>query len=139
MSSPQDGPNPLRPYYIPPSIGQPIPTSSSASSKPGGNSTSAYATSARDLFSDIDYSDYVDGSRSKLDAIRTLLDEGLYKYLSVLLAQPFEVAKIILQVRVQSLGLDDGTIPFSVAEEMRSRSSSKRDSLYADVCILCVD
>ncbi len=143
MSSPQEGPNPLRPYYIPPSIGHPIPATSSSSSNPGAsnnkNGTASYASSARDLFSDIDYSDYVDGSKSKLDSVRSLLDDALYKYLSVLLAQPFEVAKIILQVRHQGLGLEDGTIPIDVAEDLRRRTSSSRTSLYADVCIFDMD
>ena len=42
-------------------------------------------------------------SKSTLDMIRQMLDDAMYKYLAVLLAQPFDVAKTVLQVRNQGL------------------------------------
>lgn len=55
----------------------------------------------------MDYSDYVsDDNKSTLDMIRQMLDDAMYKYLAVLLAQPFDVAKTVLQVRSQGLLLD---------------------------------
>ncbi|KAI1396251.1 mitochondrial carrier domain-containing protein [Hypoxylon fuscum] len=112
MSSPREGVNPLRPYYIPPSIGeqvQSLPSQPNPFSSPSshGNATSAatpnkYASRARDIFSDIDYSDQFDDlSPSTVQSIKQFVDELLWKYTSVLMAQPFEVAKTILQARSQ--------------------------------------
>ena len=137
MSASREGPNPLRPYYIPPSIGPPPDVTGAASSAShtfsNRNGTApTYASSARDIFSDIDYSDYVpEGSLSTVDMIKELLDQALYKYTSVLLAQPFEVAKTVLQVRSQAAG--DGSIPIADTDEMREGSSSYRESRYGDV------
>ncbi|KAL8414418.1 hypothetical protein RB594_005597 [Gaeumannomyces avenae] len=114
------GVNPLRPYYIPPSIGAPAgdhphhhhhhhqAATPSPSPKPlshhgGSNATGAhYASKARDMFADIDYKEYVsEPSPSAVRALKELLDESLWKYMSVLMAQPFEVSRTILQVRSQ--------------------------------------
>jgi fusion and transport protein UGO1 len=137
MSTSREGPNPLRPYYIPPSIGPPPDVTAAAKSAShtfsNKNGTApTYASSARDIFSDIDYSDYVpEGSLSTVDMIKELLDQALYKYMSVLLAQPFEVAKIVLQVRSQAGG--DGSIPIADTDDMREGASSYRESGYGDV------
>jgi fusion and transport protein UGO1 len=64
--------------------------------------------------------------------IKELLDQAMYKYLSVLLAQPFEVAKIVLQVRSQAGG--DGSISLADMEDLREGYSPYRDSTYNDVC-----
>lgn len=114
MANSHEGPNPLRPYYIPPRIGFPPDVENAGSSGRGaGNGSSSYASSARDIFSDIDYSDYVsEGSQSTVDMIKQMLDEAMYKYMSVLIAQPFDVAKTILQVRSQALA-DRSVPPFS--------------------------
>jgi len=89
-------PNPLRPYYIPPSIGKSTDAASNATtglSKP--SPTSSFA------FPDIDYSEYIsEASPSVIGSVKSVVDQALWKYASVLLAQPFEVAKLILQVRV---------------------------------------
>ncbi|EOO00248.1 putative mitochondrial fusion protein [Phaeoacremonium minimum UCRPA7] len=101
MSSHRDGVNPLRPYYIPPSIGE---AQEPPTHVPGpnpfshGNATGKYASKARDIFSDLDYKDYIaEPSPSAVRTIKDLVDELLWKYTSVLMAQPFEVAKTILQ------------------------------------------
>jgi fusion and transport protein UGO1 len=107
MSTSRGEPNPLRPYYIPPSIGIPQDTPNSTSSGTSGlgprnGSASSYASSARGMFADIDYSDYMsDASPSTIESIRKTLDEALYRYVSVLLSQPFDVAKTVLQVKKQ--------------------------------------
>ena len=104
----RDAPNPLRPYYIPPSIGLPPelppqannastsgppPYSSRSSSKP------SFGSQARDILSDLDYDSYFPGSSPTVaEHAKKLLDQALWNYTSVLLAQPFEVAKTILQV-----------------------------------------
>jgi fusion and transport protein UGO1 len=137
MSTSREGPNPLRPYYIPPSIGPPPDVAAAASSgshtfSNKNGTAQTYASSARDIFSDIDYSNYVpEGSLSTVDMIKELLDQALYKYTSVLLAQPFEVAKTVLQVISQAGG--DGSVPITITDDMREEGSSYRESGYGDV------
>ncbi|KAK3685153.1 mitochondrial carrier domain-containing protein [Podospora appendiculata] len=126
--------NPLRPYYIPPSIGEPpesIPT-------PGprafahGNSTGKYASKARDIFSDIDYKGYLaEPSPSVVQTVKDLVDELLWKYTSVLMAQPFEVAKTIMQIRSQD---DPGGLAAAAAAEQtrQAQVASQRISMYDD-------
>jgi mitochondrial fusion and transport protein UGO1 len=95
-----EGPNPLRPYYIPPSIGIASEhLSNGSSSIPRAN---AGATSSSSFsFPDLDYSDYMpDASPSLSKSVKELVDKTLRKYASVLMAQPFEVAKLALQVHV---------------------------------------
>jgi fusion and transport protein UGO1 len=128
MSQHREGVNPLRPYYIPPTIGdEPLPT---ASPQPfiHGNST-RYASKARDIFSDIDYKDYIsDPSPSAVQSVKALIDELIWKYTSVLMAQPFEVAKTLLQVRS---GDDLGALAVvSPTEDVKRTNSSQRISLY---------
>ncbi|KAK4191259.1 mitochondrial carrier domain-containing protein [Podospora australis] len=106
MTNHNDGVNPLRPYYIPPTIGEPVeaplPPPGPRAFAQTGNSTSNYASKARDIFSDIDYKDYIaEPSPSVVQTVKELLDELLWKYTSVLMAQPFDVAKTLLQVRAQ--------------------------------------
>lgn len=136
MANHHDGVNPLRPYYIPPSIGEPpeaLPT-------PGpraftqANSTGRYASKARDIFSDIDYKDYIaEPSPSVVQTIKELLDELLWKYTSVLMAQPFEVAKTIMQVRAQDDlgGLEAAAA--AAADEARHRQANQRIDMYDEV------
>ncbi|KAG8355005.1 hypothetical protein FVEN_g7140 [Fusarium venenatum] len=110
MSTHREGVNPLRPYYIPPSIGEPSETVTKSSPSPnpfpdGRHVTAAgerYASKARDILSDLEYNDYLgDTSPSMVQNAKSLIDELLWKYSSVLMAQPFEVAKTLLQVRNQ--------------------------------------
>ena len=92
-----EGLNPLRPYYIPPSAG----VSSSSNSTPpefaSSSSSQVFKGSARDLLPDLDYSDYLDSSPSFSEWIRDSLDRALWRYINTLTAQPFDVAKTILQ------------------------------------------
>lgn len=115
MQTSRDAPNPLRPYYIPPSIGlTPDPSDAAA-----GNSTRRPAGSQpgsrdfRALFSDIDYGDYLpDSSPGVADMAKKLMDQAIWNYTSTFMAQPFEVAKIVLQCHLAgsaSQGLQGGT------------------------------
>jgi fusion and transport protein UGO1 len=131
MSTARDGSNPLRPYYRPPSIGRPQdappPTSSGLGLKNG--SAASYASSARDMFSDVDYSDYFsEASPSTVESVQSVLNDCFYKYFSILLSQPFDVAKTVLQVRSQ--GPTQGA---ARPIEIRSPSSSKRNGGFSDV------
>ncbi|KAI1452378.1 mitochondrial fusion and transport protein Ugo1 [Annulohypoxylon moriforme] len=111
MSSTREGVNPLRPYYIPPSIGeqqvgtlppQPNPFSHGNVTTPTPTAPNKYASRARDIFPDIDYKDHLDDlSPSAVQSVKQFIDELLWKYTSVLMSQPFEVAKTVLQVRIQ--------------------------------------
>lgn len=142
MSTPREGPNPLRPYYIPPSVGLATEPTSQASAAHGigGKHASAaaakatFGSSARDILSDLDYTDYLsDSSPSAMDILKRLVDQALWKYTSVLLAQPFEVAKTVLQVQVASAA-HSGSVHETRAEDMRRRPGSYRYDTYDDVC-----
>ncbi len=128
--------NPLRPYYIPPSIGgppDPIPTPG-PNPFPQGSATGKYASKAREIFRDIDYKDYIsEPSPSLVTSVKDLVDELLWKYTSVLMAQPFEVAKTILQVHSQD---DTGGPSAAEPERLRLRPSSYRSSTYEQVRLL---
>ncbi|RKF62022.1 Mitochondrial fusion and transport protein ugo1 [Erysiphe neolycopersici] len=115
MTSTRDFHNPLRPYYKPPSIGisenvRGTTASGTYGLGPRNSSASSYASSARSIFSDIDYNDYLsETSPSMYDSFKKQADELLYRYITILLAQPFDVAKTILQVKYQ--GPDEETYP----------------------------
>jgi fusion and transport protein UGO1 len=139
MSTSRDTLNPLRPYYRPPSIGIPTDTPGATSSGTHGlgsknGSAASYASSARDIFSELDYGDYLsDNTPTALESVRKQVDEWFYKYTSILLSQPFDVAKLVLQVR--SHELEDESIPLAV-RNTGSRQGTYRNSAYSDVWIL---
>ncbi|RMD40543.1 hypothetical protein DV735_g4610, partial [Chaetothyriales sp. CBS 134920] len=88
------GVNPLRPYYVPPLAGE-------ASSAAAATAITKTSTASTFGFPDIDYSDYMpEPSKSVRSSIKKLLDQAVWKYSTVLMAQPLEVAKLILQVHV---------------------------------------
>ncbi|KAH8592836.1 mitochondrial carrier domain-containing protein [Bisporella sp. PMI_857] len=128
MSTTREGPNPLRPYYIPPSIGIRQDTPASLGTHGLGTrngSAASYASSARDVFSEIDYSDYLSNeSQSSFESLQQTLNDWLYRYMSVLLAQPFDVAKTILQVRSQEAG--EGSASIHLDDNLRSQTSRYR-------------
>lgn len=127
MAAHRDEPNPLRPYYIPPStVDLPQPSHhatplSHLSSRSQIMKESTYGSSARNILSDVDYSEYLsDSSPSLSDVIRRLSEQAIWKYTSVFLAQPFEVVKTVLQVYVAS------TERQHTAEDLRSADDARR-------------
>lgn len=138
------GVNPLRPYYVPPTIGEPtvepsnIPGPNAFSRPAAANGSSArYASKARDIFSDLDYKDYIsEPSPSVVGNVKDVVNELMWKYTSVFLAQPFEAAKLLLQVRTQddvgAMGAPTPAAP--VASPVVSRHSSFKASTYDEVC-----
>lgn len=130
----REGVNPLRPYYIPPTIGdEPLPAPGPHAFADGA-ATGKYTSKARDIFSDIDYKDYIsEDSSSVVQTVKDLLDELLWKYTSVLMAQPFDVAKTILQVRSQE-DIAPPSAPITPVDQLRRRGSDHRSSIYDDVC-----
>ena len=109
MSIPSEGPNPLRPYYVPPStestslvlreLSSPISHTSKNVSSTLSTSKSL-GSSTRNILADIDYSEYLsDTSPSPGEVARSLLEHAFWKYTSIFLAQPFDLAKTVLQVQ----------------------------------------
>lgn len=92
-------PNPLRPYHRPATID--LPTSSPAQaphSLPRPRApASTYSSSARDLLPELDL-DFKASAGEAWTNTRRLFGALLYRYMSVLLAQPFDVARLVLQV-----------------------------------------
>ncbi|KAI9807188.1 MAG: hypothetical protein M1825_005906 [Sarcosagium campestre] len=118
MATVRDGPNPLRPYYVPPSV---VAQADVTSKLPTGSST-AVPPQPSFSFSDLDYGDILsDASPSAADIIKKLLDQALWKYATVLIAQPFDVAKTILQCSV---------VPSSKDLKPALRPSQGRPSSY---------
>ena len=83
----------------------------------------------------MDYSDYLSSSSpSVTSVIKQLAEQAVWKYTSVFLAQPFEVAKIVLQV--QNISPD----PQLLVTAQGSESARKRPDVYRgkddlyDVC-----
>lgn len=100
-------PNPLRPYYIPPPVA-PFADASASSVAAAASQASSSAASAAitnfgvpsnyTILQDFqDYSsDYLE-SPSMGEAMRGFLEHAILKYTQVLISQPFEVAKTVLQ------------------------------------------
>ncbi|KKK15966.1 hypothetical protein ARAM_002787 [Aspergillus rambellii] len=124
MSS-REGPNPLRPYYFPPSLG--LDADASFSSPPdAASSAQVFGSSARDLLPDLDYSEYLESSPSVSGWVRDALDRALWRYTSVLTAQPFDVAKTILQTYVVPDESSEGQ--WATGDRRRTRTGSRTDS-----------
>ncbi|KAK4621440.1 Mitochondrial fusion and transport protein UGO1 [Fulvia fulva] len=121
--TPSREPNPLRPYYIPPSIG--TSASASASQTPHvakvspPRSGASIGSSARDLF-EIDI-DIKSTTSEAWQHTRSLFDTLAWRYTSVLLAQPFDVSKTILQV-----ALPPSSATAATPQKKRSRASSRQ-------------
>ncbi|KAJ5223774.1 Mitochondrial fusion protein (Ugo1) [Penicillium chermesinum] len=94
----REGVNPLRPYYFP-QTGL-SPALNNTPEAPAPSSAQVFSNSARDLIPDIDYSDYLDSSPSVSDWVRDAINKCIVRYSHVLIGQPFDVAKTILQVYV---------------------------------------
>jgi len=104
MTPSSEGPNPLRPYYKPPTIGSlpdSLPNGSTYGASAAARSSTtpqSFGSSARDLLSDLNYSEILgDAAPTTGDSLKALLDQAIWKYSSVFMAQPFEVAKTVLQ------------------------------------------
>ena len=131
MSASREGPNPLRPYYVPPSVGVPPsvttngPGTSNISSRHTATSNTSIGSSARNILSDIDYSDYLaPDSPSPPAVIKGLVEQALWKYMSVFLAQPFDVTKTILQVHVARVNSKGNT------KDTQAEDSRRRHDIY---------
>jgi fusion and transport protein UGO1 len=79
---------------------------------------------------DIDYGNYLEASPSVSDWFRDLLDRAVWKYTSVLMAQPFDVAKTILQVYVVPAGDNDQ----NTTDDRRRPNHQFQDDFSDEVC-----
>lgn len=125
--------NPLRPYYVPPiglSPSESLNASSAAHIASHASSRTTIGGSARDLLSELDYSDYLDASPSVSEWFRDLLDRAVWKYSSALLAQPFDVAKTLLQIYVVP-GEEETQ---NIHDARRRQSQHFRDDTSDQVC-----
>lgn len=134
MSASREGPNPLRPYYIPPSVGHASNASHHATSpanlgsKNVPTSTNSFGSSARNILADMDYSEYIsDSPPSPTAMMKGLVEQAIWKYSSVFLAQPFEVSKTILQAQVARQGQKQAA---RVEDDMRRRPGTYRRDSY---------
>ena len=142
MSTVREGPNPLRPYYIPPSVSSHPDVSQNATQAAGlgskypSTSTNSIGSSARNILADMDYSKYIsDSSPSVTVMAKNLMEQAIWKYTSVFLAQPFEVAKTVLQVQVSGSKVVAGAKP-KLEEDMRRRPGSYRHDSYESYDVL---
>lgn len=130
MSASREGPNPLRPYYIPPSVGglanQSTTSTGNVGSKHASTSTTSFGSSARNILADMDYSEYMsDPSPSASSMAKVLMEQAMRKYASMFCVQPFEVGKTVLQVQDGSHQSRAGP-KISVADDMRRRPGNYR-------------
>ncbi|OAX84431.1 hypothetical protein ACJ72_01209 [Emergomyces africanus] len=132
MGSSSEGSNPLRPYYVPPSIGLPKSPPHAVSGPPVSSSIvgkTNIRNSTRDIFSDFDYSEYLGESSPTIsDSVKELVEKAIWRYSSVLTAQPFEVAKTILQVYVAQ----DAHADLTGRDERQRRDQGYRDDYYEE-------
>ena len=135
MSTPREGPNPLRPYYVPPSVGPSGPQNGTFATNAGSKhvsptSTNSFGSSARNILADMDYTDYMpESSPSSTAVMKGLVEQAIWKYTSVFLAQPFEVAKIVLQVQAGSQA-QKPLVKETSANNMRRRPGSYREDSF---------
>ncbi|KAI9698115.1 MAG: mitochondrial fusion and transport protein ugo1 [Bogoriella megaspora] len=143
MTTSSDAPNPLRPYYRPPSVGVAYDTpqsNASAHTIPGSNRTvpvpraKSFGTSARDILSDLDYGDYLpESSPSTSELVKRLANQAVWKYTSVFLAQPFEVAKIVLQCHLASTPDTTRRPPYGSSRTPSKQSNISKYSAYPEI------
>ncbi|KAL9084311.1 MAG: hypothetical protein Q9165_008139 [Trypethelium subeluteriae] len=143
MTTSRDTPNPLRPYYVPPSVGSPVdPSQSNASAYglPANNriastpQNKSFGASARDLLSDIDYGEYLpESSPSTSELVKRLANQAVWKYTSVFLAQPFEVAKIVLQCHLAAEPDALRRPPYGSSRTYSNRSHASKYQSYQEI------
>ncbi|PWY79588.1 mitochondrial carrier [Aspergillus heteromorphus CBS 117.55] len=93
---------------------------------------SVFGGSARDLLPDLDYSEYLDSSPSLSSWVRDALDQAVRRYTSVLTAQPFDVAKTILQAYVAPDDSSSSDGQYAMDERRASGYNSQVDPYDED-------
>lgn len=128
--APSYEPNPLRPYYVPPSIG-PSAAEGAPRAPPRAPNVlrnartqpSSYPGAASDLLPDLDL-DLKSSAKEAWAGTRTLVDALAWRYASTLMAQPFDVAKTILQVSLPSTVV--------VATPKKRKGSPRQSARHSD-------
>ena len=99
-------------------------------SKHASTSTNNFGSSARNILADMDYSDYIsDSGPSGTEVMKGLVEQALWKYTSVFLAQPFDVAKTVLQVQLAGQGQKPAS-RLVAEDDMRRRPGNYRRGSY---------
>ena len=80
------------------------------------------------------YEGYLEDDTSALGSAQQLVDKMLWKYVSVLMAQPFEVAKVLLQVK---LGDDPGNLAPTKAAAVLSECPVVRSDTLPALVAFC--
>ncbi|KAL9027589.1 MAG: hypothetical protein Q9196_003912 [Gyalolechia fulgens] len=81
----------------------------------------------------MDYSEYLaDPSPSSTPTIKTIAEHAVWKYSSVFLAQPFEVAKTVLQVRAPSSAQKGPTQAPTADHARRRRMQHRANDVHQD-------
>ncbi|KAK0925763.1 hypothetical protein LTR91_023620 [Friedmanniomyces endolithicus] len=125
-------PNPLRPYsayYREPTIGPPpsaSPPPPAHIGRPMAGSAASISSTARDLLPELDI-DLKTSAGEAWQNTRSLFDTLLYRYTSVLLAQPFDASKVVLQVSLPSSSVES-TPQRRRADPRRQAHSDRRVS-----------
>ncbi|KAK3073080.1 hypothetical protein LTR53_005657 [Teratosphaeriaceae sp. CCFEE 6253] len=127
-------PNPLRPYsayYREPNVG-PAPSASPPQpahiGRPTAGSAASISSTARDLLPEVDI-DLKTSAGEAWQTTRSLFDALLYRYTSVLLAQPFDVAKTVLQISLPPEGGDSTSKRRRVDPRRQEHGSSRNSSV----------
>ncbi len=136
MTPSLEAPNPLRPYYRPPSIGVLADLPPNATSHGTGSvkaSSPSFGSSARDILSDLNYREILGQAGPSTGAsIKRLLDQALWKYSSVFMAQPFEVAKMVLQCQLATGNLRIPKGDFPRRQQHRKRPMKSQEVYPSD-------
>lgn len=78
----------------------------------------------------MDYTDYIpESSPSSTAVMKGLVEQAIWKYTSVFLAQPFEVAKTVLQVQAGSQ-VQKSLAKEAFVDDLHRRSGSYRRDSY---------
>lgn len=121
-----NSPNPLRPYYIPPTIGERTNLPALPSGVPNATRVPSSGTSIPQGFSRFDYSDLVsDGATSAGEVAKRWLNGALMGYAGALLFQPFVVGTTILQVQLNRAS----QVPKKTSKRRSTRSRRYSDSV----------
>ena len=78
----------------------------------------------------MDYTDYIpESSPSSTAIVKGLVEQAIWKYTSVFLAQPFDIAKTVLQVQAGGQA-QRAQAKEAVADDMRRRPGGYRRDSY---------
>ena len=95
----------------------------------------SFGSSTRNILADMDYKEYTPGASPSNAVIgKHLVEQAMWKYTSIFLAQPFEVAKTVLQVQLLESD-QQSPLQARTGGKVRRYADTYRDSdEHYDVC-----